>query len=76
MIYLIDREHPLALYVFTKDKKVKETCISFLVIISRSVVADLPSVFARTQSGGAVANDVVIYPGGKLISLSEHLACI
>ena len=76
MIYLIDREHPLALYVFTKDKKVKETGISFLVIISRSVVADLHSVFARTQSGGAVANDVVIYPGGKLISLSEHLACI
>ena len=75
MIYLIDREHPLALYVFTKDKKVKETGISFL-IISRSVVADLLSVFARTQSGGAVANDVVIYPGGKLISLSEHLACI
>ena len=76
MIYLIGREHPLALYVFTKDKKVKETGISFLIVTSRSVVADFPSVFARTQSGGAVANDVVIYPGGKLISPSEHRACI
>ena len=76
MIYLIGREHPLALYVFTKDKKVKETGISFLMITSLSVAADPLPVFARTQSGGAVANDVVIYPGGKLISLSEHRACI
>ncbi|KAK7685554.1 hypothetical protein QCA50_011421 [Cerrena zonata] len=40
-------DHPLVLYVFTKDKKVKE------------------KVFAGTQSGAAVANDVLIHVGAS-----------
>jgi len=39
------RDHPLALYVFTQDDKVKT------------------KVFDNTQSGAAVANEVVIHPG-------------
>ena len=49
MIYLIDREHPLALYVFTKDKKVKETGTTFLVVTSLSVVADPSSSLCQNS---------------------------
>ncbi|CAL1698978.1 unnamed protein product [Somion occarium] len=42
--FINSRDHPLVLYIFSEDKKVKE------------------KVFSSTNSGGAVANDVVILP--------------
>ncbi|KAF9557043.1 NAD-dependent aldehyde dehydrogenase [Agrocybe pediades] len=43
--FINERDHPLALYVFSQDDKVKT------------------KVFNNTQSGAAVANEVVIHPG-------------
>ncbi|CAL1698986.1 unnamed protein product [Somion occarium] len=42
--FINSRDHPLVLYIFAQDRKVKE------------------KVFASTNSGGAVANDVVLHP--------------
>ncbi|KAF9521871.1 aldehyde dehydrogenase [Crepidotus variabilis] len=47
--YINDRPHPLALYLFAQDARVKK------------------KVLENTQSGGFIANDVVILPGaGRL----------
>ncbi|KAL9710113.1 Hexadecenal dehydrogenase [Leucoagaricus gongylophorus] len=43
--FVNDNDHPLSLYVFSKDDAFKQ------------------KVFKRTQSGAAVANEVVIHPG-------------
>lgn len=59
------REHPLAVYVFTKDSKFKEKGMH-----SPDVHPLLPQhshiaiVFDNTQSGAAIANEVVLHLAG------------
>ncbi|KAF5357137.1 hypothetical protein D9756_006811 [Leucocoprinus leucothites] len=43
--YVNNNDHPLALYVFSRDEAYKQ------------------KVFSRTQSGAAIANEVVLHPG-------------
>lgn len=49
------RDHPLALYVFTRDPAFKE------------------NVFSRTQSGAALANEVLLHIGGTSFIPSSSL---
>ena len=59
------RDHPLAVYVFTKDAKFKAKGVSPPASTHCGRPADaITSVFDNTQSGAAIANEVVIHLAG------------
>lgn len=59
------RDHPLAVYVFTKDAKFKAKGVSPPASTNCDRAAKaIASVFDNTQSGAAIANEVVIHLAG------------
>lgn len=61
------RDHPLALYIFTDDSKLKEkgkircTCVQKYTLISILV-------FSNTRSGSCVCNEVLLQIPGALVA--------
>jgi len=63
--YVNDNDHPLVLYVFSKDNTFKQKgTITTSSLPTDPLIFVTSSVFKNTQSGAAVANEVVLHPGG------------